>query len=192
MLLIGESLLVVSNISSLLKTDEKHWWLDRMYLQDAIRTAKRSIDPNTQVGALLVVPTGIGVVLRAWNCVPCKLIQAGYPIKTEDKNYCTEHAERKVIFDAVQNGLKTDGMTMYCTWASCAECSRCIINFGISRVVTFSSLVEKTHEKWYESVLHGIKMMRDCGVSVIGWRGDLGMECNLRFGGKQITEKDLL
>lgn len=181
-----------SNPSLLLHTDEKHWWLDRMYLQDAVRTAKRSTDPNTQVGAVLVVPTGMGVVLRAWNAVPAKLLQAGYPIKTEEKNYCTEHAERKVIFDAVRNGLKTDGMTMYCTWASCAECSRCIINFGITRVVTFSALVERTHERWHESVSQGIKMMRDCGVSVVGWRGDLALECSIRFSGKYITEKDLL
>lgn len=184
--------MVDSKPSSLLITDEKHWWLDRMYLQDAVRAAKRSVDPNTQVGSVLVVPTGIGVVVRAWNSVPPKLLQAGYPIRTEEKNYCTEHAERAVIFNAIRNGLKTDGMTMYCTWASCSECARSIINFGISRVVTFSALVDGSSQHWQDSVFHGIRMMRDCGISVVGWRGDIGMEMSMRFGGKKITEKDLI
>jgi hypothetical protein len=35
-------------------------------------------------------------------------------------------------------------------------------------------------------------MMRDCGISVVGWRGDIGMELSMRFGGKKITEKDLI
>lgn len=180
-----------SDLIQYLKTDEPHWWIDRMYLQDAIRAARPSTDPNTQVGCVLVSPVGAGVVIRSCNSVPDRLLNAGYPLCSEHKNYCTEHAERRVIFSAIKRSLRVEGMTMYCTWASCAECSRAIIEFGVNRVVTFSALVESTPDRWAESIEQGLRMMRDSGILVVGWRGDIGMPCSLRFNGKTVTERDL-
>lgn len=183
---------MVSDPSNYLKSDVKNWWVDRMYLQDAIRAAKQSSDPSTQVGSVLVVPTGLGVIVRSCNAVPQRLVDAGYPINQEEKNYCTEHSERRLLFDAARRSFSVSGLTMYCTWASCAECSRAIVDFGISRVVTFSALVERTPDRWRESISHGLRMMRDCGISVVGWRGDIGMRCEFRFNGKTVTEADFV
>jgi deoxycytidylate deaminase len=181
-----------SDFSSLLKSDPNKWWIDRMYLQDTMKYVRKSTDPNTQVGASLVVDDGTGIIFGRCNAVAERLVQAGYPIIKEDKNFCTEHAERNLIFDAIQNGVNVDGMTMYCNWATCAECSRCIIKFGIKRVVTFSAVVERTPEKWKKSVWEGLSMLKNCGISVVGWRGDFGIQTSFRFDGKWITNKDLL
>jgi deoxycytidylate deaminase len=176
--------------SDFLQTDPANWWIDKMYLQTAFAAARHSVDPRTQVGAVLVVPS-VGVLLSAWNHVPPQLHSVGYPRTPETKNYCTEHAERAVIFKALKNGLRTDGLTMYCTWAACSECSRCIIEFGIKRVVTLSRLVDRTDERWRDSIRTGLEMMEDARIQVVGWNGTLGTKYSIRFGGSEITDEDL-
>ena len=178
--------------SNLLREDRLNWWIDRMHLQDVWGiAAKHSTDPRTQVGAALVVPGGGGIVLAAWNRVPDSVRLTGDNLTIESKNYCTEHAERSVIFKALKNGLPTAGLHMYCTWASCAECSRAIIEFGIKRVVTLRRLVEMTAPKWEGSVRAGLQMMHDSGVDVVGWSGDLGSSESIRFSGTVITQETL-
>jgi deoxycytidylate deaminase len=178
-------------VSEFLEKDVANWWVDRMYLQDAFSAARHSTDPRTQVGAVLVVPTK-GVVLSGWNHVLPQLQAVGYPRNIESKNYCTEHAERTVLFKALKNGLPLQGLTMYCTWAACAECSRCIIDFGIKRVVTLSRLVEGTDERWSESIRAGLEMMSDADIQVVGWRGNLGSKYSIRYSGSEITGEDLI
>lgn len=181
-----------NDFSQLLKHDEARWWVDRMYLQDTVKHVRKSTDPNTQVGATLVVDDGMGLILGRCNAVPEQLLRAGYPISTEDKNFCTEHAERKLVYDAVKNGLNINGMTVYCNWATCAECARCMIQFGVKRIVTFTAVVEKTPDKWKKSIWEGLSMMKNSGISVVGWRGDIGVPVYFRFGGSIVTEKDLI
>ena len=162
-----------------------------MYLRDAFHVAKCSLDPSTQVGSVLVHANGGGIILGEYNAVPYRLRGAGYPVVESDKNYCTEHAERRTIFKALRNGTATEGLTLYCTWASCSECARTLIDFGINRVVTFSALIERTPIRWKDSVYHGLKMMRDCGISVVGWRGDLGINDYILFDRQNIGNEDL-
>jgi len=176
--------------SNFLQSDPQNWWIDRMYLQDAWSAARHSNDPRTQVGAVLVIPDG-GVVLSGWNDVIPSLLSAGYPKTPESKNHCTEHAERAVIFKALENGLPTRGLTMYCTWAACSECSRTIIRFGIRRVVTLRRLVEITDPRWEDSIRNGLSMMADSGIKVVGWSGKLGSKYSIRFSGRDLLDKDM-
>jgi deoxycytidylate deaminase len=180
-----------NEFSKVLSVDTKNWWVDRMYLQDAVHAARHSTDPSTQVGTVLTLPN-MGVVLSSWNHVPPVLESAGYPRKVSDKGFCTEHAERAVVFKAVHNGLPTHGLTMYCTWASCAECARCMIQFGIKRVVTLNALLERTPYRWRDSIIAGSDMLRDAGVQLVGWRGNLGTTYSIRFNGQTVGNEDLL
>ena len=187
--LIGVSLLMDSKWSEVLSEDPANWWVDRMYLQDAFAAARHSTDPRTQVGAVLVVPVG-GVVLASWNAIPENLYD--YECTTETKNYCTEHAERAVVFKALQNGLPTQGLTVYCTWGVCADCARTLIEFGIKRVVTLCRLVEASPERWKDSMHNGLLMMRYSGISTVGWSGDLGTKYSIRFNGQSVGNEDLI
>ena len=191
MQLIGESLLMDNDIVNLLEEDTENWWIDRMYLQDSFAVARHSTDTNTQVGSVLVIRGG-GVVLTGWNCVSEKLSSKAYATAQESKNFCTEHAERNVIYKALENKLPTDGLWLYVTWSPCAECSRAIIKFGITRVVTFRNLLESTPTRWKDSIRYGIQMMKDSDVQVVGWRGDLGTKYNILFDGKSIGNQELL
>jgi len=177
--------------SRLLKEDTIAWWIDRMFLQDALKAAVHSVDPNTQVGSVLVVPKG-GVLLSSYNNVPPTIKLTNTNLLSKSKNFCTEHAERSVLFKALKNALPVDGLHLYCTWAACAECSRAIIDFGIRRVVTFRKLVEKTNPNWQDSVLAGLQMMNDSGIELVGWSGDIGIDVPIRFGGNTINRNDLM
>lgn len=178
--------------SNLLREDMLNWWIDRMHLQDVWGiAAKHSTDPRTQVGAALVVPGGGGIILTAWNRIPERVRLTGENLTIESKNYCTEHAERSVIFKALKNGIPTKGLHLYCTWASCAECARAMVEFGIGRVVTLRRLVEMTSPNGEKSVRSGLQMMHDSGVDVVGWSGDLGSKESIRFGGNNVTQEAL-
>ena len=172
-----------------LKEDTDAWWVDRMYLQDAWQSALHSISPRTQVGAVLVVP-GTGVVMKSWNRIPDRLANSGYPRGLDFA--CGEHAERSVMFRMLENGIPVRGTTMYTTWASCADCARAIIHFGIERVVTLRRVVEATPERWRVSIGQGLEMMHDCGIRVVGWSGNLGVNTCIRFDSKLLENKDLI
>lgn len=177
--------------SRLLKEDLNGWWVDRMYLQDAWAAARHSTAPRTQVGAALVVE-GTGVIMRSWNRIPDRLISSGYPKQTDIAYACGEHAERSVMFRVLDNGIPVRGTTMYTTWASCAECARAIIHFGISRVVTLRRVVEATPQRWETSVRQGLEMLHDSGIRLVGWSGNLGVDTSIRFDSKLLENKDLI
>lgn len=179
-----------SDLIHLLKEDPQSWWIDRMYLQDAWKAARISINPRTQVGAALVIP-GTGVVMKSCNRFPSKLESSGYPRTEDDIKYCMEHAERSVIFKVLENSIVPRGITLYSTWASCCDCARTIIHFGISRVVTLTKLVEHTPERWKDSVRAGLVMLNDCGVQVVGWRGNLGIDESLLFDSRVLRGEDM-
>jgi deoxycytidylate deaminase len=179
-----------SDLSKYLKEDPDGWWVDRMYLQDAWRAARYSTAPRTQVGAVIVLPS-VGVIMKSWNRIPDRLASSGYP-KDGDMTYaCGEHAERSVIFRTLDNSIPVRGTTMYTTWASCAECARAIIHFGIERVVTLRRIVEATPQRWDSSIAQGLEMMYDSGINLVGWSGDLGVEESIRFDSKYIRNGDL-
>lgn len=181
-----------SEWDTLLSEDSNSWWVDRMYLQDAWAAASYSQDRSTQVGSVLVIPNNsIGVVMRGWNCIHDKLLLGGFDYTGADKGHTTEHAERKTIYKMLANGFTVEGMTMYCTWASCSECARAMVEFGITRVVTLRRLVEATPDRWQDSVRNGLQIMNRGGIRVVGWRGDLGVDFPLRFDRREITNGDL-
>jgi len=185
---------MVNDWSSVLDCDQENEDRDALYLKDVFRMASdHSTDPNTQVAAALVSFGWLsGIVLAGWNEVPGGLAAVGYPKTLIDKNYCTEHAERRVLYKAVENGIRTNGLQLYGTWVGCSECARAIIQFGIRRVVTFSALVEQTPPRWSESVWHGLNMMKDSGIQVVGWRGEIVTDKTIRFDGRVISGKDLV
>ena len=181
-----------SKWESLLETDPENEDRDGIFLGDVWNmAAQHSTDPSTQVAAALVTWRG-GIVLAAWNEVPPELEGKGYPKCLNTKNLSTEHAERRVLYKAVNNGIDVQGLQLYGTWVGCADCCRTIIQLGIKRVVTFQRLLERTPPKWQDSVQHGIQMMRDSGVQVIGWTGAIRTQYKIRFGGELLSAEDLL
>lgn len=177
-------------VSNFLEDDLDQWWVDKMYIHEAFVSATHSTDLQTQGGAALVIPKG-GVLLKNWSEVPTRLQKVGYPKTPCGAKHCFEHAERRVIYQAVMNKLHTGGLTLYTTWGVCSECARTAIQFGIGRVVTLRALVERTPLEMEDSIREGVTMLRDVGVPVIGWYGKLSPKYSIRFNGEVLSGEDM-
>lgn len=131
------------------------------WLWSAYGEAKKSPDPSTQVGAIIIDANG-EVVSSAYNAPVVLGLESILP-----KTIYMEHAERAAIYEAARRGLTTTGLTMVCTWASCVECARAIVASGIRTVVRHGDLIKKTPCRWYESINAGNKIFKAGGVEII-------------------------
>ena len=116
---------------------------DEFFIGVAKLAAKRSKDPNTQVGAVLVRNNRI--ISTGYNGMPYiskkstdsdsndKLYHWG---KSDDIKYSkytyVVHAELNAILNARQS---VEGCTLYCTLFPCNECAKAIIQSGIKEIV---------------------------------------------------------
>ncbi len=112
--------------------DSKQRQFDKSYLKMAGIWAENSYCKRRQVGALIVKERSI--ISDGYNGTPC-----GFENVCEDENGCTKpyvlHAEANAITKMAKSNNSSNGATLYVTAAPCMECSKLIIQSGISRVV---------------------------------------------------------
>ncbi len=143
----------------------------------AMLAAKRSKDPSTTVGAVVVNPRK-RIIGTGYNGFPngCK---DSCPWNREgdflhSKYAYVVHAEINAILNSTGD---TDGCTMYCTLAPCNVCAQVIIQAGISNVIYLN---DKYHDKDFSVVArHLLTSARVEYRQYIGGLTDL----NLSFGG---------
>ena len=113
-------------------TTKKQHLLDQRYLKMAGIWAQNSYCKRRKVGALLVKDKMI--ISDGYNGTP-----SGFENECEDENNKTKsyvlHAEANAITKVAKSGNNSLGATLYVTSSPCLECSKLIIQAGISRVV---------------------------------------------------------
>ncbi|HPE75294.1 MAG TPA: dCMP deaminase family protein [Draconibacterium sp.] len=113
-------------------TTKKQQLLDQRYLKMADIWAQNSYCNRRKVGALLVKDKMI--ISDGYNGTP-----SGFENECEDENNKTKsyvlHAEANAITKVAKSGNSSLGATLYVTSSPCLECSKLIIQAGISRVV---------------------------------------------------------
>ena len=126
---------------------------DDKYLRMARIWASNSYCKRRQVGALIVKDNMI--ISDGYNGTP-----AGFENICEDENGVTKpyvlHAEANAITKVARSGNSAEGATLYVTASPCMECSKLIIQSGISRVV---------YSEAYR-LDDGIKLLERAGVEV--------------------------
>ena len=127
---------------------------DRSYLEMAAVWAKNSYCKRRQVGALLVKDRMI--ISDGYNGTP-----AGFENICEDDEGHTKpyvlHAEANAITKVAKSGNNSKGATMYVTTAPCLECSKLIIQAGISRLV---------YKDDYR-ISDGIDLLKRAGIEIV-------------------------
>jgi len=105
---------------------------DKAYLKMAQEWAKLSHCQRKQVGALIVNDRMI--ISDGYNGCP-----SGFENPCEDHNGNTKwyvlHAEANAILKVARSTHNCNGATLYLTLSPCKECSKLILQAGISRVV---------------------------------------------------------
>lgn len=117
---------------------------DEYFMGVAILSAKRSKDPNTQVGACIVNKKN-RIVGTGYNGLPAGCSDDDFPwdkqgefLETKYPYVC--HAELNAILNNI--GMDLAGCRIYTALFPCNECSKAIIQSGISEVVYLSDKYE--------------------------------------------------
>ncbi len=113
-------------------SDKKQILLDKRYLRMASIWAENSYCERRQVGALLVKDKMI--ISDGYNGTP-----SGFENHCEDEDQKTKayvlHAEANAITKVAKSNNSSEEATLYVTTSPCMECSKLIIQAGITRVV---------------------------------------------------------
>lgn len=125
--------------------------------------AKRSKDPSTQLGAVIVGPDH-EIRSTGYNCFP-RGIDDNVRTRFErpEKYKWIEHAERNAIYNAARMGTPLKGCTVFVAWIPCTDCARGIIQVGIVEVVVEDI---KIPERWRDDFHRSLTMFEESGVRI--------------------------
>lgn len=117
---------------------------DEYFTGVAMLAARRSKDPNTQVGACIVSPDNI-IISTGYNGLPNGCSDDEYPWEREGeetKYPYVVHAELNAILNA--NGRDLRGSRLYVALFPCNECAKAIIQAGVKEVLYLSDKYAST------------------------------------------------
>lgn len=146
-------------MNSIYSWDEQMSW-DEMFIRQAMLFAKKSKDPSTKVGCI-IVGDGNSVLSMGFNGFPrgvhetmSKTVfpEIGNPLvyheetvlheerwKRPDKYNWVEHAERNAIYNAARHGVRLAGARAYINYepynSICEGCARALIQSGIVEII---------------------------------------------------------
>ena len=144
------------------RTDYISW--DEYFMGVALLAARRSKDPNTQVGACIVSPENI-ILSTGYNGLPCCCSDDVFPWEregAETKYPYVVHAELNAVLNA--NGRDLRGSKLYVALFPCNECAKAIIQSGISEVVYYG---DKYHDS--DSSVAARFMFKKAGVRLTAY-----------------------
>jgi len=132
---------------------------DQAYLRMASEWAKLSYCDRKKVGAIMVKDNMI--ISDGYNGTP-----SGYKNCCEDDNGDTEwyvlHAEANAILKVAKSTQSAKDSTLYITLSPCKQCSKLIIQSGITRVVYRNEYKDTS----------GIDFLKDYGIETIHLKED--------------------
>ena len=117
---------------------------DEYFMGIAMLAARRSKDPNTQVGACIVSQDNI-IISTGYNGMPKGCSDDEFPWERdgeETKYPYVVHAELNAVLNA--NGRDLQGSRIYVALFPCNECAKAIIQSGVKEVVYLSDKYKDT------------------------------------------------
>jgi len=126
------------------RKDYINW--DEYFMGIAMLAAKRSKDPNTQVGACIVSEDNI-IISTGYNGMPKGCSDDIFPWDRDGQQDMTKypyvvHAELNAILNA--NGRDLRGSRIYVALFPCNECAKAIIQSGVKEVLYLSDKYKDT------------------------------------------------
>lgn len=132
---------------------------DKAYLKMALEWAKLSYCKRKQVGALIVKDRMI--ISDGYNGTP-----SGFENCCEDEGGTTHwyvlHAEANAILKLASSTQSAKGATLYLTLSPCKECSKLILQAGISRLVYINEYSDDDGISFLRNHNIEIEQISDC------------------------------
>lgn len=139
----------------------------RYFLSIVDVVAQKSRDPSTKVGCV-IVGEDHQILSTGFNGFPrgVRDLEGRYRVR-ETKYMFIEHADRNAIFNAARTGIALKGSTMYLPWRPCHECTRAIIQAGITHIVVNNLPISIELEKrWGKSWDVSDTMIIESGINI--------------------------
>ena len=129
---------------------------NRMYMQIALLTSRRSYAKRLKVGCVIV--KNHSIISFGWNGMPtgydnCCEMEVDGELVTRPE---VQHAELNAIAKLAENGYSSKGAAIFITHSPCIHCALLIQKCGITEVY---------YHKLYRSD-EGLKFLRNAGVRV--------------------------
>ena len=97
--------------------------------------AKRSPDPETKVGAVLVSNKSGAILATGFNGFIRGANDSLLPKTRPDKYKYIVHAEENLIANCARHGIAMDDCSLFCTYSPCSKCMRLLFQSGITQVI---------------------------------------------------------
>jgi len=111
---------------------------DQYFADLCVDIAKRSLDPNTQVGCVIINKRN-KIIATGYNSYPPGCDDRNLPHTRPDKYNVMVHAEEAAICSAAELGTSISGCTIYVPFEPCVRCARMLISAGIKKVKVFGN-----------------------------------------------------
>lgn len=142
------------NSENITENPKKQERYDKAYLRMATEWAKLSHCTRKQVGAIIVKDNII--IADGFNGTP-----SGFDNCCEDNNGDTHwyvlHAEANAILKLARSNNRGQNSTLYITLSPCKDCSKLVLQAGITRVVFMNGYKDST----------GIDFLKTAGIEVV-------------------------
>lgn len=145
--------------------------------------ARLSDDPDTQNGAVLVNRYNT-IIAESANCFARGIAVNPERQQRPAKYDFIVHAERGAIFEASRLGVPAKGGILYVPWYACLDCAQAIIQAGIAAVVGHCQMMDKTPDRWKETIAKADALLDEAGVVRLYHDGHLG-EVEVLFNGEK-------
>ena len=137
---------------------------DRRFLELARLISTWSKDPSTKIGTVIVGPDN-EIRATGYNGL-CRGMIDDLPERNERpiKYKYYEHGERNAIYNAARVGVSLKGCTAYLLSLSCCDCTRALIQAGITRIVTTPP--EYDNPRWGTDLKLSRDMFDEVGIPI--------------------------
>lgn len=141
---------------------------DKRFIKVAKEISDWSKDPSTHVAAIAVKDRKI--IATGYNGFPKGIEDDEALLHNRDvKLRLMVHAEKNMIYNAVEHGVKLRGSTVY-IWGlpCCSECWKGLVQTGVARVVMPDINVHGG--KWVNGCRYGEEFMRIAGINITEYK----------------------
>jgi dCMP deaminase len=133
---------------------------DHYFMNIARTVATRSTCDRALVGAVLVREKRI--ITTGFNGSPSGLVHCdeGGHLMVDGHCVRTTHAEANAIIQAALHGISTKGSTCYVTHYPCLQCTKMLINAGVSEIIFIEDYRTDLHaQDFFKSALVTVRKL---------------------------------
>lgn len=151
---------------------------DEYFFRHVYLASQKSKDNRTKIGAVLVRNDSRAIISEGFNGI-CRGVNDYDPNRLEKptKYFFFEHAERNSVYNCARHGISTLNSICYTQGVPCADCTRGLIQAGISKIIIHKQWPNLIHSpQWVESIGFSREMLKEAGIEIEIYDKVLGLK----------------